>query len=73
MRPTNFELRGVTLKDIPILYKVTQAGMSQINQASNPNLSFSEEQKAKHYQEYILEFGPQLSNIQLITVGGENV
>ena len=58
------QLKQATLKDLPILYEITQSSMEEINDHSNINRS--DDEKISHYQKYVNDFSPKIDNTFLI-------
>ena len=58
-----------TIEDLPLLYRITQSGMADVNQSYNPR-GFTEEEKIIHYQKYVSEFKDKLNQTSLIYSDG---
>jgi ribosomal protein S18 acetylase RimI-like enzyme len=62
----HIKLAPATSDDIRLLYEITQISMAHMSQKSPIEQKYTEEQKRKHFQNYIDEFTPELTNTFLI-------
>ena len=70
MEIKKIELVQATIDDLPLLYQITQIGMSHLETQEQ---IFTENQKAEHYQLYVEEFLPKIDQTSLVVVDGEVV
>lgn len=70
MEIKKIELVQATIDDLPLLYQITQIGMSHFETQEQ---IFTENQKAEHYQLYVEEFLPKIDQTSLDVVDGEVV